>query len=359
MTLLFFEGFDFYGATSGDVGNGDRWQASGGYYPNQPDGPLAGRYGGYAVQLKNNELGGTWNGGYITRNLGANYASLIAGAAVYMKSGIANNVVVAMTFGTGTGNNATNVYINCNSNGQIQVYNKNVLLGSASGIITPGQWCYIEVEATFNSLTGSVIVKANGSTVLTLTNVNTGTSGNNYSSVFGLMPNDAQYDFYFDDLYILDPTTGSAPYNTFLNTNVLGCQVVTTYPTANGSTIDFTPHSGANYSQVNAAQNNDGSTYNYDSNVGDEDLFTTGSLGFVPSAIYAVQPVCSAATATSGGEVAATLLSGATQSTGASELLSSSYQYTSGNLLTADPNTGSGWTLSAVNAAQIGYVKEA
>jgi hypothetical protein len=93
------------------------------------------------------------------------------------------------------------------------------VLGTGTTVLSVGSWYYIEVDVTFNSSTGTFTVRLNGSgTEITASSVNTGGGGANQCTAFGFNRTGvtAGQGNYFDDLYLLDPTTGSSPFTSML-----------------------------------------------------------------------------------------------------------------------------------------------
>jgi hypothetical protein len=105
---------------------------------------------------------------------------------------------------------------------------------------------------------------------------------------------------------------------------------------------------------VNETLYNEDSNYVSSATVGNKDLYDVTDLPFTPSSVYAVKVTWRArkddATTRT---VRANLKSGATTANGATKAMGASYQSYSDVYLT-DPNTSAAWTVSAVNAIQVG-----
>lgn len=221
-----------------------------------------------------------------------------------------------------------------------------ILGTSAPGVFPASAWTYIEVKVTVDDSAGAVDVQVNGTNVLSLTGLDNQQTGNNYITRYGLATG------LYDDHYLAD-TSGPAPGNDFLG----DVKVETLYPNAAGDSADFTPSAGSNYQNVDEPQTNDGdTTYNESSTTGDIDLFNLDSLVTTSGTVFAVQQHM-AARKTDGvvREVRHKLKSGSTTVDGATVGLGTSYQQFHGDIEELDPDTAAAWTISGVNALQIGY----
>ena len=130
-------------------------------------------------------------------------------------------------------------------------------------------------------------------------------------------------------------------------------RVQVTVPAAN-SAVQWTPLAGSNFSEVNELPVDGDTSYVYTSTAGQQDLYTVGSLTGTPSSIKAVQiRTCMRKTDASAHTAASVISSSATVQQGATQSLSSTYQYNA-DIYEQDPHTSAAWTLSAVNALLIG-----
>lgn len=97
-------------------------------------------------------------------------------------------------------------------------------------------------------------------------------------------------------------------------------------------------------------------SYVYDATVGHEDLYNFPPLSVVPSAIYGTAIKASVSKSDAGAKtVSVRQKSGSTDSAGSAgtQAPGTSYAWIT-SLFPTDPNTGAGWTLAALNAAQAG-----
>jgi len=131
-----------------------------------------------------------------------------------------------------------------------------------------------------------------------------------------------------------------------------------------GSVVQLTPASGTiNYAftaelNVPVGREDGAVTYVYDSTAGQSDLYNMASLGVTPASTVAVTVRGYAQKSDAGSRTGAVQLkSGSTtvQTPNGQTLLNGSWGWLWGTYLT-DPNTSAAWTVSAINAAQIGPV---
>lgn len=232
-------------------------------------------------------------------------------------------------------------------NGGIQIFRDNfgtLLASSVNNVWAPGSYFFIEIWPVIDALSGSVTVHLNQQAVLNVSGVQTQVSANQWWDEIGM--NGAQA---YDDFYYADPT-GSAPYNTWLGDP----RVYTQFPTANSS-VQFTPLANQNWQEVSEVAFDGDTSYNFDSTVGHEDLFTISALPTTITGILGFQ-VTGAYRKDDAGlrEIKQAVKSGATESYGATYALADThYNYFTDVFLT-DPNDGN-WTRTTLNAVLIGY----
>jgi len=207
---------------------------------------------------------------------------------------------------------------------------------------------YFEVSASIDDTVGQCIVRVNGVTVINFTG-DTKNGGTNTTIDAVAIGDYGAYNqvCYFDDLYLCD-STGSAPYNTFLGE----VRISTLSPNGAGSSTQFTPSSGANYTTVDELPY---STADYVSGTsGQTDLYATSDLPGGAGTIYGVQTNAMVKKTDAGnisGKTAiksgSTTYYGTTTATGTSDT-------TITDTRQVDPNTSTAWTSSGVNAIEIG-----
>lgn len=347
MSVIFVEGFDHQN-TYADLATGDDWTVC-------VSGMLLSA--SYARFLGKGLLCGGSGFPHLGKELSTSYSSLIVGFAY---NSVIDNDSNACQFrfssGGSAGNEQVTVGINSGAMGAITIWKGNqggTQLGQVTGLSTLNSvWAYIEIQATFNASTGSVVVRVNGNQVLAVSGVDTdpeSTGNANYISW------DAA-GCYLDDIYVIDPNTGGAPWNAFLGTTN-GVTVETLFPASNVGTPDFTPspNTNANWQNVSETAMDSDTTYNYDPTLDDQDLFNIGSLSSDPVNIWAVAVRAAARIdGSSTVNLENRIVSDGTEVDGSAIDLPSTYAYQT-TIQETDPSTTDAWTYAGVNAMQIGY----
>lgn len=215
---------------------------------------------------------------------------------------------------------------------------------TAAGQITANTWYHIQIYASFHGSTGAYEVRKDGTAVLSGSGVNTSASGNAYADRFGLgdvVPATGQY---FDNLVIAD--------NAFQGQ----CVVETLYPSANGTTNNFNVSGAAsNYQAVDDSGTYDSdTTYTYSANVGDIDLYALANSSYSTGTVKGLQVNAVMRKDDAGARDAALVVrSSSTNSVRSTQSLTSSYAVYS-EAFTNDPVTSTSFTLTSVNALEIG-----
>lgn len=226
------------------------------------------------------------------------------------------------------------------------------LLGSsAAGLMVLNQWQYVEVQATINASTGTVLVRVNGTTVINLTAQNTkgSTVSTNVGCLVGsLMSSGTGAASLIDDLYVCSGV-GDSFYG--------DCRVDTLYPNGNGSTNAWTGSDGDstnNYLLVDEVGAPDTSDYVASSTSGQQDLYTLTDLAISTQAIFAVQPTVYAAKTDATARQIQLLTRRNATTAQAAQTLDNLTIISPLNVLTTDPETSAAWTPTNVNALQAG-----
>lgn len=289
MALLFCDGFDHY-----DTAHlSEKWDAAISTIGNTT-----------LVSSPGRNTGHTYNGflslpnGNMLLKAFPNSTTLTAGFAFNPSSRVAQEIC---SFGDQSVNQVA-MYLT--SSGQLQVKNGfNTVLGTtAAGTISAGAYAYIEWQVVFSATTGSVTLRVNGTSVLSVTNVVTVKSADAYANtltLFGTGDGGGSAAFRYDDVYLCDA-------NGTLNTSFLGNVCVTlAIPNGNGRFANWSRTGGTvsgNYTAVNEIPPNDNTSYVASSTVAQADSYAVSSIGTVTS-IAAVQIVASARKNTSGTRV--------------------------------------------------------
>lgn len=225
------------------------------------------------------------------------------------------------------------------------------VVATFTSAFTPQVWNHWQFEIVIDGVNGSVKIRKDGdpSDTYSQTGINTQNGSNSYATAVRLGANSGAWTATIDDFLVYD-SSGSN-----LNTWVGDTRAVILSPNGAGSSTQFTPLSGTNYSMVADTTIDGDTSYTYSSTVDATDLFATTDLSAVPAAIYALNlKVVAKKSDTGFRSFAPVLKSGATTDVGSTIALSSTYETTS-QVYSVDPNTGNPWTYNAVNAVETGY----
>lgn len=348
----FMDSFDNYNAPA--VGALGKWQS---YVVVSSDvltiQPGLGRNGGAALQYS----AGT-NPTYLQGVISSPLSRVVVGVALSVLAFPLQEVPILSFVDTIT----TQVTVALLPNGQIRFHEgtlggATLATSSASVITATNNFFYLEFDITFNSITGAIVLHANGAnvTLSASTGLNTAPSGNNNFNVhrIGLTDSGANPSggskWLYDDFYIVD-TTGPAN-NTFLGDTRIACM----FPNGNGPVTQMTPNGAAtNWQCVNEASEDGDTTYVSSATAGQKDLYTKNASPADTGPIFAAQ-LCSVARKDDAGtrSIANTVRSNATDLDGATKPLNTTYSWFL-DIYETDPNTGSPWTKTGFDAAWIG-----
>ena len=250
-----------------------------------------------------------------------------------------------------------------NSVGQLYVTR-----GTSSGSLVSGQvaplatsvnalqtnvWYFLEFMSVINSTTGSATVRVNGVNWINVSSVNTQNSANSTANTIqigfdsGSIPSIPNV-ILVDDLYICDST--GTKNNTFLG----DCRVETLYPNGAGANTNWTPKSGANYTNVNEAQFDGDTSYVSSCTVNQVDTYTMNSLPTTPVKIFGIQQTFAVSKSDAGNRSASgQILSGGSTTANSAAGVPNSYLFMR-NIAELDPATGVSWVASGVNSVQTG-----
>jgi len=251
MALRFFDGFD---TKTPNVGYG-KWINSLGIGSNSFRTP--GRSGqGFSAQF---QYRGTSSDNYFSYVTDTPQNEWILGFAAYFPQPTGSIETTMIKFMTGSQSELDiKLYWP-----HIRVYRgDNTLLAELMNICLPIRWMYIEIAVKIDNSSGYVIIRADSSTKLQLTNQDTAVSASpsvntiNFGAI-GITPTGDGW-WWADDFYLLDKTGNE--FNDFLGDVV----VYTLIPNADGSTNDWTPNSGTTrYTQVDEIPHDSDTTYIY------------------------------------------------------------------------------------------------
>lgn len=224
------------------------------------------------------------------------------------------------------------------------------VLGTSSWYGSINVWYYVEAKVYVDNSAGSVEVKVNGTTVLTVTGADTQQSANNYCTAFGLSywTGLGTPDLYMDDVYVCDSL--GATNNDFLG----DVRVETLMPSGAGNSAAWTPSTGSNYACVDETTANGDTDYVSSSTVDQTDTYAMGNLVTTSGTIKAVQYVLEARKANAGSRsVAAVARIGSTDYAGTGQQVLDLYRFLT-EVKETSPATSSAWGIAEVNGMEYG-----
>ena len=337
------DGFDIYSGVVTNTGLQAKWTAFSGRTAVLSMG--TGRFGGHSAKVT---AGNSGSYSYISRTFTAGSAFTVGVAFKCDALPIANGYPIVWLKESAT----VQLGLILSTTGQLSVYRMTsdtagTLLGTESGTsISAGAFAYIEFSGTVHDTTGTITIKVNGATVISLSSQDTRNAGSGTVDTISIgQPTNAQGGgpYYYDDLYIIDSATSLGEF-----------RVETLYPTSDVAQGFGRSAGSTNYTLVDEAQTNGDTDYVQGSSVGDVDTYGFGNLSSTPTSIAAVQMTAFAEkTDATSRSIALQVKSGATTSDGSDYALAATYGKFE-RILETDPNTSSAWTGSAVDAIQGG-----
>lgn len=341
MALLWVDGFDGYGTGTSLV----------------PGYILAGRYSGFNMATGLTDPRVLGNGRSIRTN----------GAWFWISTPkLTENRTLIVGFGfalSATGSNArvlewfngANIGLYCvlrGGHGELDFYRESAnYLGTTSGArLTNERWSYIEIKVYCDSSAGTIDVKVDGVSCLSLSGINTQGTSSNYYDRIRLLDVGTNYEHSIDDLYICD---GSGS----VNNDFLGpCKVMVVKPSADvvGET-DWTPSAGTDhYALVDETEMNEDTDYVESDIIDDQDLWEYENTPTEIGTIRGIQ-ICTDCRLTDveqfdlkiPAKLSTTYSEGSAQSTGSIEYNSLL------RVMDADPD-GNPWTASNLDSSQFG-----
>lgn len=225
---------------------------------------------------------------------------------------------------------------------------------SGANALSSNIWYYVEVKVTISTTVGTVDVKVDGASWISLTGQNTAAAGGTTADRVAFRAGGSSGTStarFFDDTYVLDGT-GSAPTNDFLG----DCKVECIRPSGNGNSSQLVGSDGNstdNYLLVDETTPNGDTDYVESSTVGNKDTYVFGDLATTTGTVYGVQvnPYARKTDAGSRSIVSVARLSG-TEADGAAKTLSTSYLFLP-DVRETKPGGGS-WTITDINNAEFG-----
>ncbi len=326
MTLLHIDGFD-------DGLSSSKWTTFAG--------TVATAYGrnGSGIRLANSSQ-------ILTRTLPAadEHATLIWGAAVRPSS--ANVIMLQMESDAGATDHLTFFINNALLIEARRGGSGGVLLGTASTALNANTWAYVECKATLSDTVGTVDVRINGASVLSLTGQDTKNGGTktvfDRVAVFGGITD-------FDDLYLCN---GAGTVNTGF---VGDCTISNLLPTAAGNSSQLLGSDGDrvdNHLLVDEAAPND-TDYVGSATAGEKDTYVVGDLPAGSTVVGVVARMWAATSDAGAKSLRAVTRIGTTDYAGDTKALTSTFGHFEQRSATS-PATSAAWTEAEVNGAQFG-----
>ena len=233
------------------------------------------------------------------------------------------------------------------SSGKLQVYQAGTLVGTVDFVF--GSWHYLEIKVKPAATGGILQVRLNNTQIVSATGDVNNASVSPHSFHFATTLDG--HHTRIDDLYICD-TTGST------NNDFLGSLVVETLmPGGAGDSTQFTPSTGSNFQNVDEVYTDGDTTYNESSTVGHSDYYDVGNLSSLTGTVHGIFPWYFARkTDITDYTVAAVLYDSdnMTDNNLTSHTLNHSGYEIVQEIKELNPDSGSAWAISEINALQLG-----
>ena len=335
MALLWVDGFDHYGTVARLL-----------------DGPYAETTAVSSISTSNVRTGANsllcFSNATLRRVLGGAKTFVGIGGAFYFTGlPIANQAQRIFDFRDAT--NFQQIVIWAQSTGTVSAYRGATHLGtSAAPVITANTYQHIECQILFSQTVGTIEVRVNGVTVLSLSGQDTCASALVEASQVAFAGGTGSgSNCYLDDIYAYD-NTGS--YN---NTWIGDRRVLTLFPNANTATADWTAVGAATgYECIDEANPNDDTDYINATASGKISQF---GLQNTPAGVSAISGVVmverSRKTEAGIGNTKMSIVSGASTTAGADKPLTEVYTYRQ-DVFETDPATAAPFTPSGVDSLQ-------
>jgi hypothetical protein len=330
MALLFMDGFDhFLTADASKKG----WTIN-----SNTINPTAGRRGGGALAFGSSLFTSS-------KPFPANLQTVVVGCA-YNPFVLGSSAFLSLVDGS-----TQQVTVGANSDGSLKVFrgaNNGTLLGqTAPALYVPGAYFYLEVKAKIDPTVGTVELRINGVSVLSLSGVNTRSTANSYVNQLYVVSQGS--GSFLDDLYVCD--ISGTKNNDFLGDS----RVDPLLPNADGTYSQFTPSTGTSHFALVDETTPNTTDYNDGLTVGNRDSYQFTNLASLASQIiYGVQANAAVLKDDAGAKSICTFVrSGTTDSDAATAVLGTSQTYVS-QIFETNPSGGVAWTEASVNAAEFG-----
>lgn len=302
----------------------------------------AGRYGGQAIG-SNNTFQQFW-----TWTLPAGISEIFLCVAI-VRTGSATNEEVLIRFKDGASTQIDIRHTGSTASDLKVTRNGTQLGNTVSNVFAQNVWTWLSVRVVIHPTNGLVEIRnASGSVIFSVSGVNTQATANAYVTAVDLGANSGG-GFRHDDLFIMD--TAGATFNGHLTER----SIRTVFPNADGDTLQWAANGAANrWDCVDEVSTDNDTTYLSSSTAGQTNL---SNLQNLPSSVQQIEGVIwqhrSRKDEVGTREVRGVIKTGGTVYNGSTKNLSSTYTNYA-DLWELNPNTGTAWTPTEVNALQGG-----
>ena len=287
----------------------------------------------------------------ITKTVAPGDATCIIGASWHADSGATSQPSLFAILDGAT----RQITLNLNTDMTLRVARGNfggTALGTTTKVVAQNTWYTIELKVLIHASAGTVDLKVDGVSWLSLTGQNTRNSATAQWTAFEVGAQSSELTFNYAELYVLDGVASADathPANNFL----YPYRMDPSYVTGAGTTTMFTPSAGANWQNVDEDPVNT-TDYNTSTAAADKDTFVTQDAPVAGVLLgYQVNVFCQK---TDAGvcTVAAVIRSGGTDYVSAAQAVSTTFAYVSFPY-SVDPATSLVPTTSAWDAGETGY----
>lgn len=361
MALLFMDSFDHY--VTADVT--EKWSSiESGFFGQATINATSGRRSSGGFRINDGGSGNANAYGGLRKTLAPGDATGIVGVSVTMPAlapHTTNGFPVTM-FRLGT---TIQVSLRVNSNRTLSAvrggWATGTVLGTSSATL-PTTATYVELKVKIHASTGTVDVRLNGISILSLTGQNTSPGASEAWTVVGLgIPSEASSPSWsgtpslnvdFDDFYVCDGT-GAAPWNDMLG----DVRVDPRQPTAAGATTGWTPSAGNNWQNVDELPPNDDGDYNSAASASLTDTFTVQDVPVAGATIYGVQVNLTSRKTDAGTCTIAPVIRHSSVDYQGTAFAPGTGYANNQAIYQTNPGTSAQWTESEFNAAEFGYIR--
>lgn len=243
-----------------------------------------------------------------------------------------------------------------NANGTISIFRGSTLLGSTAQALSQNVYQYLEFKVKLHASTGTVDVRIDGISQLSLTGQNTTNGGATTWDEIRLGPNGDSLStttWNYDDLYLADGS-GSDGWADFMGDQ----RIDDLLPNGAGNSSDYARSTGADqFATIDDATANGDTDYNSTDTIGDKDTLAFPNVpvaGAVINGVMAVAQVRKTDAGSAGHKAVVRI--GSTDYEGTERAAPSSYGFV-WECWGKKPSDDTAWDDSDVNAAEFGYTK--